>query len=212
MPDRTRGLRRRTGAPARGYPSSSGAWLVHVGSRDAEVLRRDGRRPRWPHAGRGCFGVLSSTTCRSSAAKECGTDANACPTDGARLFWSTRCVSFSLNESGTQDLDPRSARSRGRASWSSVTRCAGNVSRSPIGRSSSRRTRCQPRWVRGGCREEAGRRYARSSCLRPRRGGRAGGLEARTQGAQHPELRCSAGVGWTDACVVRCRNTLSPED
>ena len=48
-----------------------------------------------------------STTCRSTGTKECATDANTCPTEGAKLFWPTSCVSFSLNERGTQDLDPQ---------------------------------------------------------------------------------------------------------
>ena len=48
-----------------------------------------------------------STTCRSTGAKECKTDANTCPLDGAKLFWPTSCVSFSLNQLGTQELDPQ---------------------------------------------------------------------------------------------------------
>lgn len=47
-----------------------------------------------------------STTCRTSSAKECATDENSCPTDGAKLFWPTSCVSYAMNEQGTQDLDP----------------------------------------------------------------------------------------------------------
>jgi len=47
-----------------------------------------------------------STTCRTSGAKECATDANSCPMDGAKLFWPTSCIGFSLNDQGTQDLDP----------------------------------------------------------------------------------------------------------
>jgi hypothetical protein len=47
-----------------------------------------------------------STTCRSTSAKECATDENSCPTDGAKLFWPTSCVSYAMNELGTQDLDP----------------------------------------------------------------------------------------------------------
>ena len=47
-----------------------------------------------------------STTCRSTSTKECATDENSCPTDGARLFWPTSCVSYAMNELGTQDLDP----------------------------------------------------------------------------------------------------------
>jgi hypothetical protein len=47
-----------------------------------------------------------STTCRSTSTKECATDENSCPTDGAKLFWPTSCVSYAMNEQGTQDLDP----------------------------------------------------------------------------------------------------------
>ena len=47
-----------------------------------------------------------STTCRTTAAKECATDANSCPIDGAMLFWPTSCVGFALNDQGTQALDP----------------------------------------------------------------------------------------------------------
>lgn len=47
-----------------------------------------------------------STTCRTSSAKECATDENSCPTDGAKLFWPTSCVSYAMNEQATQDLDP----------------------------------------------------------------------------------------------------------
>jgi hypothetical protein len=47
-----------------------------------------------------------STTCRATAAKVCASDENSCPTDGAKLFWPTSCVSYAMNELGTQDLDP----------------------------------------------------------------------------------------------------------
>ncbi len=47
-----------------------------------------------------------STTCRTTASKECATDENSCPADGAKLFWPTSCVSYAMNELGTQDLDP----------------------------------------------------------------------------------------------------------
>jgi Matrixin len=47
-----------------------------------------------------------STTCRSTGAKECETDADACPIDGAKLFWPTSCVGFAFNDQGTQALDP----------------------------------------------------------------------------------------------------------
>ena len=48
-----------------------------------------------------------STTCVGTSPKDCAVDAHACPTESAKLFWPTSCVSFSLNELGTQDLDPR---------------------------------------------------------------------------------------------------------
>jgi hypothetical protein len=47
-----------------------------------------------------------STTCRATATKECATDENACPSEGAKLFWPTSCVSYAMNALGTQDLDP----------------------------------------------------------------------------------------------------------
>jgi MYXO-CTERM domain-containing protein len=51
-----------------------------------------------------------STTCRSTATKPCNTDADGCPTDGSKLFWPTSCVSYAMNELGTQDLDPGDTR------------------------------------------------------------------------------------------------------
>jgi len=47
-----------------------------------------------------------STTCRSTPAKECETDADGCPAEGAKLFWATSCISYATNRLGTQDLDP----------------------------------------------------------------------------------------------------------
>src|SRR5690242_17892434 len=47
-----------------------------------------------------------STTCRAKNGKECPTDQNGCPTDGAKLWWPTSCVSYATNKLGTQDLDP----------------------------------------------------------------------------------------------------------
>lgn len=47
-----------------------------------------------------------STTCRSSGSKECKTDGDGCPAEGAKLFWPTSCISYATNELGTQDLDP----------------------------------------------------------------------------------------------------------
>jgi hypothetical protein len=51
-----------------------------------------------------------STTCRSSGTKECNTDGNGCPTDGEKLFWTSACISYAVNELGTQDLDPADTR------------------------------------------------------------------------------------------------------
>lgn len=48
-----------------------------------------------------------STTCRTTATRECATDRNECVTQGAKLFWPTSCVGFSLQKNGTQDLDPQ---------------------------------------------------------------------------------------------------------
>ncbi|MDB4944043.1 MAG: hypothetical protein JWP97_3577 [Labilithrix sp.] len=47
-----------------------------------------------------------STTCRTTASHDCATDENTCPTDGAKLYWPTSCVGFSLNQQGTEALDP----------------------------------------------------------------------------------------------------------
>jgi len=47
-----------------------------------------------------------STTCRSTGAKECATDQNTCPAEGAKLYWPTSCINFAFNQQGTQDLDP----------------------------------------------------------------------------------------------------------
>ncbi|MDB5219504.1 MAG: hypothetical protein JWO86_7431 [Myxococcaceae bacterium] len=47
-----------------------------------------------------------STTCRTTATHECATDENSCPSEGAKLFWPTSCVSYAMNERGTADLDP----------------------------------------------------------------------------------------------------------
>lgn len=43
-----------------------------------------------------------STTCRG---EKCVTDADGCPTVGAKLAWPTSCVSFSLQKNGTEKLD-----------------------------------------------------------------------------------------------------------
>jgi hypothetical protein len=51
-----------------------------------------------------------STTCRTKNGKECPTDADGCPTDGAKLWWPTSCISYATNKLGTQDLDPADTR------------------------------------------------------------------------------------------------------
>jgi hypothetical protein len=51
-----------------------------------------------------------STTCRASGTKECATDSNGCPMDGEKLFWTSSCISYAVNELGTQDLDPADTR------------------------------------------------------------------------------------------------------
>jgi hypothetical protein len=51
-----------------------------------------------------------SSTCRSTADKECETDDNGCPSTGAKLYWPTSCVSYATNKLGTQDLDPADTR------------------------------------------------------------------------------------------------------
>lgn len=51
-----------------------------------------------------------STTCRTTSTKECQTDESGCPTDGAKLFWTSSCISYAVNELGTQDLDPADTR------------------------------------------------------------------------------------------------------
>lgn len=66
------------------------------------------------------FGVLAatrdasafcrSTTCRTTAARECQTDDDGCPIDGAKLFWTSSCISYAMNENGTQRLDPDETR------------------------------------------------------------------------------------------------------
>lgn len=51
-----------------------------------------------------------STTCRTTSAKECNTDEDGCPTDGAKLAWTSSCISYAVNELGTQSLDPEETR------------------------------------------------------------------------------------------------------
>jgi hypothetical protein len=64
-----------------------------------------------------------SSTCRASTGKECPTDDDGCPSTGAKLFWSTSCVSYAVNRLGTEALDPTDTRSVIRKcfqSWSDV--------------------------------------------------------------------------------------------
>ena len=68
-----------------------------------------------------------STACRATSGKECTTDESGCPTDGMKLFWPTRCVSYAMNKLGTQDLDPGDTRAmikKAFQSWTDVP-CAG---------------------------------------------------------------------------------------
>jgi hypothetical protein len=51
-----------------------------------------------------------SSTCRSSGGVECKTDADGCPASGAKLFWTSSCIGYAVNELGTQDLDPADTR------------------------------------------------------------------------------------------------------
>lgn len=68
-----------------------------------------------------------STTCRTTGTKECQTDADGCPAEGAKLFWPTSCISYATNELGTQDLDPVDTRAiikKTFQAWTDVP-CAG---------------------------------------------------------------------------------------
>ncbi len=70
-----------------------------------------------------------STTCRASSGKECPTDENGCPKEGAKLAWTSSCISFAVNERGTQDLDPEDTRAIIRKTfkaWSDVP-CVGKM-------------------------------------------------------------------------------------
>jgi hypothetical protein len=67
-----------------------------------------------------------STTCRADATKgkECPTDETGCPANGAKLFWTTSCVSYAVNRLGTESLDPEDTRNVIRKtfqSWSDVS-------------------------------------------------------------------------------------------
>ena len=61
-------------------------------------------------AARDASAFCRSSTCRTTGAKECKTDENACPAEGAKLFWTSSCISYAVNELGTQDLDPADTR------------------------------------------------------------------------------------------------------
>jgi hypothetical protein len=72
-----------------------------------------------------------STTCRSTGGKECATDADSCPMEGAPLYWPTSCINFSLNDQGTQVLDPEETFAVLRKTfqvWTEVTCPGGGVS------------------------------------------------------------------------------------
>lgn len=51
-----------------------------------------------------------SRTCRTTSTKECNTDENGCPADGAKLAWKSSCISYAVNQNGTQSLDPEDTR------------------------------------------------------------------------------------------------------
>lgn len=68
-----------------------------------------------------------SSTCRTTATRECETDEDECPISGAKLFWPTSCISYATNRLGTQDLDPVDTREiikKTFQAWSDVE-CAG---------------------------------------------------------------------------------------
>jgi hypothetical protein len=46
-----------------------------------------------------------STTCRSTAEKECPKDEDGCVTSGKKLIWNTSCLGFAIQEDGTRLLD-----------------------------------------------------------------------------------------------------------
>lgn len=58
----------------------------------------------------GASAFCRSSTCRTTATKECPTDENGCPSSGEKLFWPTSCISYATNKLGTQDLDPLDTR------------------------------------------------------------------------------------------------------
>ena len=61
-------------------------------------------------AARDASAFCRSSTCRTTGAKECQTDEEGCPAEGAKLFWTSSCISYAVNELGTQDLDPADTR------------------------------------------------------------------------------------------------------
>lgn len=76
-----------------------------------------------------------SSTCRTTATKECPTDENGCPTTGAKLAWKSSCISYAVNELGTQDLDPEDTRAIIRKTfqaWSDVP-CATKGAKGEVG-------------------------------------------------------------------------------
>jgi len=71
------------------------AFLVHVGflalASDAQAFCR-------------------STTCRATATRPCPTDADECPTEGAKLFWPTSCIGYATHKLGSNRFDPEETR------------------------------------------------------------------------------------------------------
>lgn len=64
-----------------------------------------------------------STTCRAIATNEWPTDESGCGTEGAKLVWASTCISYAVNELGTQDLDPEESRAvirKAFQAWSDV--------------------------------------------------------------------------------------------
>lgn len=51
-----------------------------------------------------------SSTCRTTATKECPTDENGCPATGEKLWWPTSCISYATNKLGTEIWDPAETR------------------------------------------------------------------------------------------------------
>lgn len=73
-----------------------------------------------------------STTCRSTGKKQCETDEDGCPTEGAKLFWPSSCISYATNRLGTEDLDPEETRAvikKTFLAWSDVECADGSIAR-----------------------------------------------------------------------------------